>query len=146
MDTEQEIREREQQKNSDTPALDGDDEGDGGDGDGGLSLPSLSKKHMAILGVVVALGVAYWLYKRQDDGGAGGSGTLDSARSEVDGTTEATVEGDDEDDDEIRVEHDPNNPLAADETVVKEFRDRGIISDPDEQQEEAGAAAMEAEQ
>lgn len=131
-DTAEEIRQREQSQQNETPALDSG--GGGGESDGlageqaGLSVP-ISRRHLLVAGVVVAVVLAYWLHSRQTDGSdtADGSG-METARETLDGQTEADLSDPDGEDDKITVEQDAQNPLAADASVIKEFRQRGILS------------------
>lgn len=129
MDTEQKIRQKEQQtEQNETPTLAVDD--DGGDDDassssssggfGAIPTPSLSKKHLALIGAVVAAIIIWKLYQR----GSSSSGQEWTA-PEVDDDDGVDEPGD------IEVTPDQANPLAADQQVAEAFRKRGIINGDD---------------
>jgi hypothetical protein len=118
--TETDLRKRHQERTNETPEIGEEDE----DPPTEIPAPSIERRHLLAIGVVVAILVAIYLYHRYDTGGQ----SLDGVRSEpLD--PEATIE--DSEDEEIHVPHESGNPLAGDEAVTEEFRDREIISGED---------------
>lgn len=136
MDTESEIRERAAQEKNDTPDVvdDGDSSSDGGDQDddpssyGGIPIPSISRKHLVVLGAALALFIAWKLYQSNRE--SGGSGIDDARTAEWDPDVE--VEDEDLEREDIEVPQSNENPLAGDKAVTEEFRKRGIINDVDD--------------
>ena len=113
---------------NDVPTLSdgGDDQGDGGDDSGGLPVPSMSKKHAAIIGGIAVVIIAWKLYKMSD---GQHSNELAQAASQ-DFESEASVDDDDGDQPEIRVPTaSTSDPLAGDEAVTEEFRKRGVLGE-----------------
>lgn len=119
MDTEQELKQRHESENE-TPELD--DDGDGGVA-GQIPTPSIERKHLLAIGAIVAIVLAIYLYRQGD----GSNGSLDDVTGEIE--TEATVE---DEDDEIHVPQKNSDPLAGDEAIIEEFREREIIGGDDE--------------
>lgn len=143
MSTDEELRERYEQEQNETPAVVDDggdqddgagdvdvDDQDGGGGFGAIPTPSVSRRQVALLAVVVAVVVAYYLYRQQDassggaapDGEFTGNVAFEGPREVDDGGVE---------DDEIEVTVDSSDPMAADESVAEAFRDRGLIGGSD---------------
>lgn len=120
-------------QSNDQPAI-ADDQGgqpDVEDGDSGLPTPSLSRKHLLVIGAVVAVAVAiWWLKSRDTDGGASAGKTGESVADvkSTDMTPEsAEINGDDEEDETIEVPQQPDNPLERDEAVAEQLKDRGKL-------------------
>lgn len=127
MDTEQAI-ETDSVETQETPEIATQDDanggGDGGAGDGAsLPMPSIGKKHLALVALVVAAVVAWKLYSRES---GRSSGESLRAAAEADPAAEATTA---DEDGEITVAVDHDDPLAGDESVAEEFRSRGILSE-----------------
>lgn len=131
-ETAQQIQQEAQSGSNDTPAIA--DSGGGGDGGGGggmtssLPVPSVDKKTAAVgLGVIVALAVAWYVWSRSGPSGTSAA----AAKEQLKGGRTSTVE-DEDGDDSIEVPQDPQNPLSADNAVVEQFRDRGILTTPED--------------
>lgn len=128
-DTVEELRQRNEQETNETPELDeGDDDGDGGGFAGEIPTPSVDRKLLIGVAIVVGLIIAWKVYQSQQSGGS--SETLDDVRAS-DMDPEVTAETPDEDD-EITVRQDSTSPLAADEDVTQAFLERGILSESEE--------------
>lgn len=134
MDSEQAIREREQQQTNDTPALA--NGGDDSEQDAGraLPVPNLSRTQLAIIGAVVAAIIIWKLYKSSQDGDGGSlseamdrdwSGSVD-IEADVDG------DGDDDLDVEISIPRNSDSPLDADAAVADAFRKSGRLSEKED--------------
>jgi len=105
-------------------------DGGGGSGDSGGMLPSvsLSRTHLLILGVVVALALA-WKLKSGDASSAGSQSAREVEKvreMEVGDATIRDEEGDDEV--EIVVPSDPSDELEKDDAVVQALKENGTIS------------------
>ena len=128
MDSADEIRQQEEQIQNETPSLVTDDETD--DSGRSLPMPSLSRRQAMLLGLVAVIVVAVVIYRRRqqrdtdDDSTAGMAESGDEpAKQSADESTSG--EG-------IDVPQSNADPLAADEAITQEFRDRGKISDSPE--------------
>lgn len=134
-DTAQEIRQREEQSaTNETPDIAGD--GDGGDvetssGSSGLPVPSVDRRHLAVIAAVVALIVAWKLYQRQSSSAGGGS-SISEEREKLEKAQTAKATPDDEERERIDVPIDPSDPLAADRAVTEALRSAGKLHDPDQ--------------
>lgn len=131
-ETAQDIRQREQQSTTnETPAVV--DDGDGGGGSSGSSLPvpSINRKHMAVIGAVVVAIVAWKLYQRQS---SSSGGSLAEDRENINKRQEAEAAPEEEEERErINVPIDPSDPLAADKAVTEALRDSGKLKDPEDE-------------
>lgn len=126
MDTETEIKQREEQRTNDTPAVEDTDTDDGTEDSGMLAelpVPSISQKQLLIIGVVVAVAVALLVMKRK----SGGSGdTLEDVRQQ---DFEPNVAVEEEPGiGQIEVPVSNVDPLAGDEAVTKAFRESGRLA------------------
>lgn len=133
MSSAEEIREREAQSSTNqTPSIatDGDDGGDGDSGGRSLPVPSISRKHAALIGLIVAAVVAWKLYQRkQSTASTESPGELETDSG--DGRDENPASETESHEGSIAVPQNHTDPLAADEAIVQEFRNRGTLSDPE---------------
>lgn len=140
-DTDAELRERFEQETNETPAVVDADQGDAGDDQdastsgkfGAIPTPSVSRRQVAILAVLVAVIVVVYLAKQRD---ASSGGSISEARDrdwqgevEFDGPDDGLDDDGDGQRDEIVVPVNSQDPMAADEAVTTAFRDRGLFSD-----------------
>jgi len=129
MDSADEIRQQEEQIQNETPSLVTDDETD--DSGRSLPMPSLSRRQAMLLGLVAVIVVAVVIYRRRqqrdtDDESTAGMATESGDEPAKQSADESTSgEG-------IDVPQSNADPLAADEAITQEFRDRGKISDSPE--------------
>lgn len=136
MDSATEIQQREaqQQNQPDTETPEVSDVG--GDGSSSSSssvpLPSISKKHLLIIGAIVAIAVVWHLSKNNEPGSGKPTESLKEAKEQVE--QEATVEANPDNIDQPRIEvpKDPADPLAADAAVLNALRKAGKLEDPDQ--------------
>lgn len=91
---------------------------------GGLQMPSIDRKVLLIL-AALALVVALVVWKRRA-GGQSSKTTTEEADEEAN-KDEIEPRGG-----EIDVPDGGGDPLAGDEAVTEEFRDRGVLSDPED--------------
>jgi hypothetical protein len=121
--TKTELRKRHQAETNETPEIDSEEDSDSRIGE--IPTPSIERNHLLVIGVIVAIILALYLYRRNQ---SGASTTLDDVRDD-DLDPEATIEDDEEA--EITVPHETGNPLAGDKAVIEAFQDREIISGVD---------------
>lgn len=134
MDTETEIRERAEQEKNETPDVvdAGDSSSDGGDQDGdpssygGIPTPSISRKHLLVVGAILGLYIAWKLYQSTSDS-TSGTGIDDARTAEWD--PDVGVEDEELEREDIEVPQSADSPLAGDKAVTEEFRKRGIINE-----------------
>lgn len=136
--TAREIREKEEQSpTNETPDLAGD--GGGGDDDvidgqessgSSLPVPSINRRHLAVIAVVVGAVIAWKLYQQQSS--SAGNGTIAEEREKLDKSQNAKARPDDEEGELIDVPIDPSDPLAADRAVTEALRSSGKLHDPDQ--------------
>ena len=122
-DSKTELRKRHQAETNETPEINADDGSDSRIGE--IPMPSIERKHVLIIGVIVVTIVVLYLYRRQH---SSTNTSLDDVRS-ADLDPEATIEDDEAD--EIAVPQETGNPLAGDAAVTEAFREREIISGED---------------
>lgn len=121
-DTKTELRKRHEADTNETPEIDSKSGNDSRMGE--IPTPPIERKHLLAIGVIVAIIIALYLYRRSQ---SGTETTLNDVRGdELD--TEATIE---DEEDEINVPQEMGNPLAGDEAVIEAFREREIISGED---------------
>lgn len=121
-DTKTELRQRHEAETNETPEIDTEDPNDSRRGE--IPTPSVERKHLLAVGVIVAVIFALYLYRRSQ---SGTETTLNDVRGdELD--PEATI---DDGEDEITVPQEMGNPLAGDEAVIEAFQEREIISGED---------------
>lgn len=125
MSSAEEIKQREAQSENETPNI----ASDGSDGDDGnsqsLPLPSFSQKHAVLLGVIVAAIIAWKLYQRRQ-AESGGQSSTETTTGDGDDGSQSTPSRSDE---EFDIPENNSDPLAGDEAIVQEFRDRGRLSE-----------------
>jgi hypothetical protein len=120
--TKTELRKRHQAETNETPEIDYEEDSDSRIGE--IPTPSIERNHLLVIGVIVAIILALYLYRRDQ---SGTSTTLDDVRDD-DLDPEATIKDEEA---EITVPHETGNPLAGDEAVIEAFQDREIISGED---------------
>jgi hypothetical protein len=121
-DNKAELRKRHEAETNETPEIDSEDGSDSRIGE--IPTPSIERRHLVAIGLIVAIIIALYLYRRSQ---SGNETTLNDVRGdELD--PEATIEAEA---DEITFPQEMGNPLAGDEAVTEAFREREIISGED---------------
>jgi hypothetical protein len=121
-DTKTELRKRHEAETNETPEIDSEDGNDSRIGE--IATPSVERKHLLAIGMIIAIIIALYLYRRSH---AGTDTTLNDVRGD-ELNPEVTIE---DGEDEIKVPQEMGNPLAGDEAVIEAFREREIISGED---------------
>ncbi len=126
--TAQDIKDREQQSEMDEPPeiADGDDSDDESSS---LPLPSIDRRHVAVIGVILVAVVAWKLYQRRNS--SSGS-SIAAEREKLEKRHEVEAAPDEQEEERINVPIDPSDPLAADRAVLEALRNNGKLYDPDQ--------------